>query len=166
MKDLIEELITLIRREENVLGLFLDCLNRQKEFITQNKADEFDQTVREEEELIAQVRQLEQERMTLVKSISNAAGSKEDELSLTRLIELNLGESSDELKKMKRVLAGLVGRIKRANQVNQYLIQRSLSFIQKNIDWFIDDGNLNVIYGRDGNQKVKEASNLLVDRIL
>jgi len=166
MKDLIEDLIALIRREENILGLFLDCLNRQKEFIVQNKSDEFDQTVREEEELIAQVRQLEQERMALVKSISNAAGSKEDELSLTRLIELNLGESSDELKKMKRVLAGLVERIKRANRVNQYLIQRSLSFIQKNIDWFIDDGNLNVIYGRDGNQKVKEASNLLVDRIL
>ncbi len=166
MNDLIEQLIDLIRREEEILERFLDCLDRQKGFIVQNKVDEFDQTVREEEELIEQIRANEEARMALVKSIATTTGSKEDELTLTRLIELNLGESSSDLKNLKRGLAGLVERIKRANRVNQYLIRRSLSFVQKNIDWFIDEGNLNVIYGRDGNQRVKDVGNLLVDKTL
>jgi len=85
---------------------------------------------------------------------------------LTRLIELNMGESSSELKQLKRTLTGLVERIKKANRINQYLIRRSLSFIQKGIDRFIDDNNLNVIYKPDGSQQVKEVGNLLIDKVL
>ena len=79
---------------------------------------------------------------------------------------MNLGETSDELKNVKRALAGLIERVKRANRVNQYLIKRSLSFIQKNINWFIDDNNLNVIYLPDGSQKLNDLGNLLVDKVL
>jgi len=166
MTDLFEQLITVIRREEEVLEKFLDCLNRQKEHIVQNQVELFDDTVKEEETLISTIREMEQTRMSLVKSIANATGNAVDELTLTRLIEINLGEASEEMKSLKRTLATLVDRIKKANRVNQYLIRRSLSFIQKNIDWFIDAGNLNVIYKSDGSQQVKDPGNLLVNRVL
>jgi flagellar biosynthesis/type III secretory pathway chaperone len=166
MTDLFEQLITVIRREEEVLEKFLDCLNRQKEHIVQNQVELFDDTVKEEETLISTIREMEQTRMSLVKSIANATGNAVDELTLTRLIEINLGEASEEMKSLKRTLATLVDRIKKANRVNQYLIRRSLSFIQKNIDWFIDAGNLNVIYNSDGSQQVKDPGNLLVNRVL
>lgn len=166
MKEHIEKLITLIRDEESVLESFLNCLNRQKEFIVQNNVEQFDETVREEEKLISHIRELEEGRINLVRSIAISAGAADDELTLTRLIELNLGENSEELKALKRTLAGLVGRIKRANRVNQYLIKRSLSFIQKNIDWFIDDGNLNVQYASDGHQKMGKAGRLLIDKTM
>ena len=166
MESKIDLLIELIRNEENALDQFLNCLTRQKEFIIQNKVDEFDETVREVEEIIGKIRDLELGRMELVKSIAATTGSDEDDLTLTRLIELNLGESSIELKNLKITLSGLVDRIKKANRVNQYLIKRSLSFIQKNIDWFIDDNNLNFIYLADGRQKVKGVGNLLIDKVL
>lgn len=166
MSDQIEELILLIREEENVLENFLDCLSRQKEYIVQNKTDEFDETVKEEEELIIRIRTLESGRIHLVQSIANSTGAAQNELTLTRLIEMNLGENSEELKKLKRALAGLVDQVKRASRVNQYLIRRSLSFIQKNIDWFIDDGTLNATYMPNGTRKVSEVGNLIVDRTL
>ncbi len=166
MESKIDQLIELIRNEENALGQFLECLTRQKEFIIQNKVDEFDETIHEVEEIIGKIRDFELGRMELVKSIAATTGSAEDDLTLTRLIELNLGESSIELKNLKQTLSGLVDRIKKANRVNQYLIKRSLSFIQKNIDWFIDDNNLNFIYLADGKQKVKNPGNLLIDKVL
>ena len=166
MNEAIEKLINLIKEEETVLSTFLDCLNRQKEFIIQNRVDDFDKTVSEEEKLIDHIRELERGRMELVSEIANSAGTGDDELTLTRLIELNMGESSSELKQLKRTLAGLVERIKKANRINQYLIRRSLSFIQKGIDRFIDDNNLNVIYKPDGSQQVKEVGNLLIDKVL
>jgi len=166
MTELIDRLIGLIKQEEDVLSDFLSCLSHQKEFIIQNKVDDFDRTVAEEEQLIQRIRQIEAGRMEVIRQIASCAGSPDDELTLTRLIEMNLGETSGELKEMKRILAGLIERIKRANRVNQYLIKRSLSLIQKNINWFIDDNNLNVIYLPDGSQKVNEFGNLLVDKVL
>jgi len=166
MNELIDKLILLVKQEEEVLSNFLDCLSRQKEYIIQNKVDEFDQTVAEEEKLIQTIRDIENGRMQVIKAIASSAGSPADEITLTRLIEMNLGEMSGELKDLKRTLSGLIERIKRANRVNQYLIKRSLGFIQKNINWFIDDNKLNVIYLPDGSQKVNELGNLLVDKAL
>lgn len=167
MKNLLEELIVLIRDEEKVLENFLDCLTRQKEYIVQNNVILFDETVKEEELLISRIKELEEGRINVVKSIAADAGQKAgDELTLTRLIEMNLGENSDELKSLKRTLAGLVERIKRANRINQYLIKRSLSFIQKNINWFIDDTNLNLIYSPNGQQHMGGTGRLLVDKVL
>jgi flagellar biosynthesis/type III secretory pathway chaperone len=166
MSDLVSDLILVIRQEEEVLEKFLDCLTRQKEYIVANRIAEFDETVKEEEGLIVRIRDMEGQRMQLVKTLARTSGAAEDELTLTRLIEINLGEASDELKNLKRTLAGLVGRIKKANRVNQYLIRRSLSFIQKNIDWFIDGGNVNVIYRSDGSRQVKELGNILVNKVL
>ncbi len=166
MDRTIDHLISLIRDEENVLNDFLECLRRQKEYITKNQIDEFDATVKEEELLIIRIKNMEKGRIELVRTIAIRAGSVEDELNLTRLIELNLEESSDELRLLKRTLADLVEQIKKASRVNQYLIRRSLSFIQKNIDWFIDSSNLNMTYQPDGSQQLKTPGNLLVNKVL
>jgi len=166
MDRTIDHLISLIRDEENVLNDFLECLRRQKEYITMNQIDEFDATVKEEELLITRIKNMEKGRIELVRMIAIRAGSVEDELNLTRLIEMNLEESSDELRLLKRTLADLVEQIKKASRVNQYLIRRSLSFIQKNIDWFIDGSNLNVTYQSDGSQQLRTPGNLLVNKVL
>ncbi len=166
MTDLIDQLIVLIKKEEEILSIFLDCLSRQKEYIIANKIDEFDQTVLEEEKLILAIRDIERGRVEIIKSIANSADAAHDELTLTRLIEMNLGRSSDELRNLKRTLTNLIEKIKKANRINQYLIKRSLSLIQKNINWFIDDNNLNVIYLPDGSRKLNELGNLLIDKVL
>mgnify|MGYP002725633708 CR=1 FL=1 len=166
MNSQIEKLIDLIREEEAVLQEFLETLNRQKEHIVQNNAELFDQSVLEEEGLIEKIRSLEEGRIDVVRSIATTSGDKATDLSLTRLIEMNLGEVSSELKTLKRTLAALVDRIKRANRINQYLIKRSLSFIQTNIDWFIDDNNLNMIYAPNGEQQRKGMGNILIDKVL
>jgi len=163
MKPLIDELIVLIRDEEDLLEKFLDCLTRQKDHILTNQVELFDETVQEEERLITRIRELEAGRIEVVKSIAKMAGS-EDELTITRLIEMNLGESSDELRSLKKTLSGLIERVKRANRVNQYLIKRSLSFVQRSIDMFIDEGEPTAVYLPNGARRPRKMARALVDK--
>jgi len=165
MNDLIEQLVELIREEEEVLGQFLDCLTLQKECIVTNKFDQFDETVLSQENLIRRIRELESGRIEVVGSIARRAGTEAD-LTITRLIELNLGESSEELRNLKKTLAGLIERIKKANKVNQYLIKRSLSFIQRNIDMFIDEGDATEMYLPNGSRQLRGPSRLLIDKAI
>ena len=166
MNDLIDQLIVVIRQEEELLGEFLQCLTEQKEFIVANRVEEFDTSVIREEELIVSIRRIEEARTKLVRSIASTTGAADDELTLTRLIEINLGEASEELKNLKRTLAGLVEKIKRANRVNQYLIRRSLSLIQKNVDWLIDGGDVNTLYAADGRPRRRGMNTVLVNKVL
>ncbi len=163
MNELIEQLVGLIREEEDVLVEFLDCLILQKECIVSNKFDQFDETVQSQERLIRRIRELESGRVEVVGSIARIAGTDAD-LTITRLIELNLGESSEELRSLKRTLAGLIEKIKKANKVNQYLIKRSLSFIQRNIDMFIDETDSSETYLPNGSRQQRGPSRLLIDK--
>lgn len=163
MRELAERLINLIKDEEDVLESFLDCLTRQKECIVNNQIDQFDETVQEQERLIVRIRELETGRIDVVRSIANFAGS-EDDVTLTRLIEMNLGETSEELKSLKKTLAGLIERVKRANRVNQYLIKRSLSFVERNMDMFIDEGDLSLVYLPNGARRPRKPGRILIDK--
>jgi len=165
MKELVDDLIILIRDEEDVLSRFLDCLNRQKDHIVANQIEQFDLTVMEQETLITRIRALESGRIEVVKSIAKMAGS-EDDLTIARLIEMNLGETSEELRTLKKTLASLIERVKKANRVNQYLIKRSLSFIQRSVDMFIDEGEPMVVYLPNGSRRPRGAARVLVDKVL
>jgi flagellar biosynthesis/type III secretory pathway chaperone len=162
---MIIQLVDLIKTEEDVLERFLNCLNEQKESIISNKIDLFDETVQEQERLIRRIRELEASRVEMVGSIARVAGTDSD-LTITRLIELNLGESSEELKSLKRTLSGLIEKIKKANRVNQYLLKRSLSFIQRNIDIFIDEADTSTVYLPNGSRQQRTASRLIVDKAI
>lgn len=165
MKESIDKLIGLIKEEESVLSEFLDCLNKQRECIISNRVDEFDITVSKQDELVTRIRQLEDGRVAVVRSIALAAGT-EDDITITRLIEMNLGESSEELRSLKLALSRLVERIKKANRVNQYLIKRSLSFIQRNIDLFIDEGDVSLIYLPNGARRPRNTRHFILDKTL
>lgn len=165
MREVIDQLIEVIREEEKILEEFLASLNHQKECIIQNRVDEFEEAVALQDRLLEEIRQKESKRTQLIKSIAQLTGQTDD-LTLTRLVEMNLGESSEELKKLKSTLAGLIERVKKANRVNQHLLHRSLTFFQRNIDALIDEGEMGLLYLPDGKRKPRGIPHLIVDRKL
>lgn len=164
--EMIARLVDLIKREEGQLHGFLDLLELQKKLLVENKVEEFEDSVRQQEELIEDIRQLEKERIVLVSEIARNMEVKEDELTLTRLVEMSLGQISDELKDAKKTMTQLVDRIQRANQVNQYLIKRSLNRTQRSIDFLIDEGLRDVIYEQDGKVKGQDRRSLMINKTL
>ncbi len=167
MDNLIGNLVEIIRREETLLKDFLDLLEHQKEFLVKNEIDQFEETVVQQEEMIEDIKNLESRRIELVRNIANGMKVEESEITMTRLIEMSLGQTSDELRKAKKSMAKLVNRIKRVNQVNQYLIKRTLNMVQRNIDWLIDGGqNLDATYEQNGRMRERESKAVVVNKTL
>ena len=165
-QELITNLVGVIKREEGLLRDFLDLLESQKQLLVQNKVDDFDQSVQRQEELIQEIKTLEGERIKLVNQIARGMKVEENELTLTRLVEMSLGQVSSELQTAKRSMSQLVERIKRANQVNQYLIKRSLNVSQRSIDLLIDENLRDVIYEQTGKLSGQDRRSMIVNKTL
>jgi hypothetical protein len=164
MDSLIAELIALIRQEEDVLKRFLDLLQMQKQFLIANQIDLFQSTVSEQESLTQNIRELEAERIAKVKQMADSTGLDENEITLTNLIEITLGDVSTELKELKKSLAHLVERIRRMSRVNELLIKRSMNFIQASIGWMIDASDITQIYDTTGRTKRQTNTSIMVNK--
>ncbi len=164
--ELIAALIDIIKREEGLLNDFLELLEEQKTLLVKNNTDSFETTVRKQEELIEQIRKLEDQRIGKVRKIARDLEIKESELTITRLVELSLGTVSSELRQHKQSMNGLVGRIRRANKVNQYLIKRSLNINHRTIDILIDENLRDVTYEKDGKLHGQDRRSLMINKTL
>ncbi|RJP79191.1 MAG: flagellar protein FlgN [Candidatus Zixiibacteriota bacterium] len=166
MSHFIQELIDLIRQEEEVLNRFLALLRRQKEYLLANQIDLFRATVGQQEELMEDIRRLEEQRIAKVRDMAASTGLKEDEITLTHLIEVTLGDVSTELKDLKKNLSQLVERIRRTSRVNELLIKRSLNFIQQSIGWMIDASDITQVYDPTGRTTRQAETSVMVNKTL
>ncbi len=165
MGKFIQELIELIHREEKTLRAFLKLLNKQKRHLLSNQIEEFQGTVSQQEILVEEIKNLEAQRIAKVREMATAEGMREDEVTLTHLIEVTLGDVSEELKNLKESLSQLVEKIRRANRVNQMLIRRSLDFIQQSIGWMIDSADISKVYDLNGRQARQTNTNVMVNKV-
>jgi flagellar biosynthesis/type III secretory pathway chaperone len=166
MGKFIEELISLIRREEQVLKAFLNLLNLQKQYLLANEIEQFQGTVERQEVLIDEIKELETKRIEKVREMAAVEGLQEDEITLTHLIEITLGDVSEELKKLKQSLSKLVEKIRRANRVNGMLIKRSLDIIQQSVGWMIDAADISSVYDPHGRSSRQAGTNVIVNKVL
>jgi len=165
MGNIIKELIQLIRREEEVLKRFLDLLQLQKQYLLANQIDQFQETIHQQGAILEEIRALEEKRIAKVGDMAARTGMKEDEITLTHLIEISLGDVSTELKGLKKSLSHLVERIRRVNRINELLIKRSLNFIQQSIDWMIDSSDITQVYDLNGRTTRQTGTNVMVNKV-
>ncbi|TKJ40281.1 hypothetical protein CEE37_08110 [candidate division LCP-89 bacterium B3_LCP] len=166
MDRFIQELIDLIKEEEKVLSAFLNLLNLQKQYLLADEIEQFQSTTQRQDELVNEIKKLENKRIDKVREFASTEGLRDDEITLTHLIEVTLGDVSEELQTMKNNLSKLVEKIHRANRVNEMLIKRSLNFIQKSIDWMIDSSDFTSLYDPNGNTTRQTGTNVIVNKVL
>lgn len=164
MNDVIKELVLIIREEESRLEEFLDHLESQKEILIKNDTEAFERSVMLQENLISEIKKLEETRIEKVRALARGMAIEESEITLTRLVEMSLGNVSSELKDVKKNVNGLVNRIRRVNQINQYLIKRSLNRAQQSIDWLIDGANMDVTYQSNGHLRNRNLQSIVVNK--
>lgn len=165
MDKFIQELIALIRKEEKVLQAFLNLLNLQKQYLLADQIEEFQGTTSRQEALINEIKDLEKQRIAKVKEFAASEGKQEDEITLTHLIEITLGDISQELRELKENLGRVVEKIRRANRINQMLIKRSLNFIEQSIGWMIDASDVNSVYDTNGRAARQSGTNVIVNKV-
>ncbi len=164
--DLVKNLVEAIKQEEALLKQFAELLEEQKRVLVRNDVEAFEDTVNRQEALIEEIKTLENQRIEQVKFLAKGLGEPVSDITMTRLVELSLGQVSDELAQAKESMNQLVNRIQRVSRVNQYLVKRSMNVAQRSIDWLIDGGEKEVTYLSNGQLNKKKIRPVLVNRTM
>lgn len=129
--------------------LLLKTIAEQKrEAIVHNHLEEINRMVQLEGKLVGQLDQLETERIHLAEEYMRQNGfMPAGQIKLSTLIGVtHHAERKLQLMLMHSKLSAIVDELRTMNELNQQLIQQSLSYLQFHLDLLIDDGNEGLTY--------------------
>jgi hypothetical protein len=132
----VSQLIEVINREISCLEKFLTLLSEEQEFLVQRDVDSLRKSIEEQEKTIREERKLEEARIKLTDSLAGKLKIDEEEVNLSRLIELVEESYSTELRELQSTLASLYAKLERQRKKNEFLIKQSMKYVDKSIEVF------------------------------
>ncbi|MFY0543150.1 flagellar protein FlgN [Brevibacillus sp. H7] len=120
---------------------------QKKDVLIKNEVDELIAITQQEQKLIKAVGAAEAARIEAVKGICTEKGVPLSEASLAELIKLTTGaEEKARLTNYRNELIRIVSELREANDLNQQLLEQSLSFVNKSLDLITDNPADDFIY--------------------
>ena len=127
MDQLVEILSEQTERYEELLGL----AKEKRDVIINNDVESLQKINHLENLVISQNQRLEKKRQALVADMALVLNQKEDDLTLTKMIELMEGkEEKAPLEKAHDSIKAVLDELKEINQLNGELIQNALDYIE------------------------------------
>ncbi len=108
---------------------------QKKEVLIKNEIETLMEITKQESKLLKAVEQTEASRVELVKQLCAARGLSLESVTLQDLIKSTTSlEEKNRLAHYRQELIRIVSELRQANELNQQLLEQSLSFIQHNLD--------------------------------
>jgi len=127
-----DRIIEVITNEINLFEQLIDVMLKKKENIISMNIEDLQKTLNEELKLLSKTKLIENKRIELLKSFYPQKNNVE-KLPLSELIKQAPAKESKILSELKFVLKSKLDEIKRINDANRILIERSKKFIKENI---------------------------------
>ncbi|MED4586197.1 flagellar protein FlgN [Brevibacillus choshinensis] len=160
LSTLYELLDNLIRLHQALYTLAV----QKKEILIKGKMDELIAVTRQEQKIIKGIDAVEQTRLQLVKQISVEKNVPLTEGSLSELIRLSTNAQEKVcLSTYRNELIRIVSELRDANELNQQLLEQSLSFVNLQLDMLMDRPEEDYIYKKPMNSKVGISSRTFIN---
>jgi flagellar biosynthesis/type III secretory pathway chaperone len=131
---------------------------QKKDVVVKGQIDELIAITRQEQQLIKGVAAAETARQAVVKELSVEKGFALQEGTLAELIKLTTSaEEKIRLTSYREELNRVVNELRDANELNQQLIEHSLSFVNMTLDLITDTPEDDYIYGKPTND-IRQAN--------
>lgn len=111
----------------------LRLAERKREVIVAGKLPALQSLVKEETELVEQLKRLEQERTNLVQRMVPAS-SGERKVTLSQLLEQVDDEKRTRIQRLMKDLLDVIEQLQKENEQNQTLVKESLQYVQQTIN--------------------------------
>lgn len=161
----INDIIRILSGEKNQLAKLLCVSEEKKTLIINNDIAGLDQVLKDEETMITGLRDLEDERMSLVSSLAARLGIKERELTLTYLAGLtHKPEYKHRITALHHDLSELIKKQKRCNGIVKALIERKKGFIGDMLGLLLQTEPSVGIYDNCGSAKARYTEAALFDQ--
>lgn len=145
METLYDLLDNLIRLHKALYTLAI----RKKDVLVKGDVDELLAIVRQEQKLVKGITAAETARLDVVKELSAEKGLSLQEGTLAELIKLTTSaEEKTRLTACRSELIRIVTELRDANELNQQLLEQSLSFVNMTLDLLTDTPEDDYIYGK------------------
>jgi len=141
-------LIELLERLDEVHQQMLELAVSKKQAIMDNKVDGLIDILNRESKLMKLTGQLEEQRAQAAYAFLQGVGIRSNlSLNLTELSRLVFDpEDKSRLLEIQRKLSGTLQSLKEANELNQKLIEQSLTFIDYSLDLLVGRPNQDITY--------------------
>ncbi|MBC7958528.1 MAG: flagellar protein FlgN [Vallitaleaceae bacterium] len=129
MASLIEELFSILEDETGCYEQLLDMANNKKDVIIKGDVPSLQEITKIEQELAGHILRLEKKRKQNLDDMCLVLNKKPDELTITHLVDVLLGEEKQKLAQIHNKLAEVVTALQEHNEICKKLLQQSIEFI-------------------------------------
>jgi flagellar biosynthesis/type III secretory pathway chaperone len=150
MEHILEELIAIIGNEIDAFNDLLNTLHEKQRAIVEGEISRLNKHVQNETRLANETRSLEVERIERSKQLAEELDIESLNPKLSEIIEKVEEKYAQRLSEQRELLISLVQKVRNLNESNQFLLNYSLKFIEKNMEMLFGDGEQPNIYKKDG----------------
>jgi flagellar biosynthesis/type III secretory pathway chaperone len=158
-----DKLVAILTEMADIYRAILELSRRKREILIAVKPQELEAVTKQEELLILQVGKLEAARGKLIQQLAAASGVSADGLTLTDIKRLAGPAVAESLDKIAADFSRIMTELAPINQLNAELIQRSLGFINYNIN-ILTQSTTGPTYAPQGKNAPDAQIRKLVDR--
>ena len=151
-------LLDLLEGEARHYRALLSVLEGEKKAIVASNLDELKKTGREKEELLLKVRELEEQRQIMIKSIAEFLELSPDDLTITKLAELVEEPYSARFSRLRSELLPLSRTIQDMNEGNKALIEHSAELVRSAFSFLNNLIAADAVYYRSGRMQQNDQS--------
>jgi flagellar biosynthesis/type III secretory pathway chaperone len=148
-----EKLNAVLTRQRYLLEEIHDLLQVQKKAILYNDLQALSETVDYLNSLLEMMNQVEMERSRELAQLLGMPRRRGQTVTLSALLEKLPENERPALEKLGGEIRRQIERVQEANRLNKFLIQKSRSFIRRNLDWLLHLKSPDVTY--DHRKRVK-----------
>jgi flagellar biosynthesis/type III secretory pathway chaperone len=165
LSENLERLKSVLQAEAEVYEELLKLAEVKQRILIDGKVPELEQVIKEEESLVAQVKQLEERRMEVHEQLADWFAVPLQDLILTRIAALAPEPHAGELAGIHRNMARTLALLGKLNQQNTQLVKQSLDYVNFSLNLIIGANDVPTYAEQRKGQKKTGASRLLDKRV-
>ncbi|MBU2625506.1 MAG: flagellar protein FlgN [candidate division Zixibacteria bacterium] len=163
MESLTKKLTDIVSREVLQFELVLQLMADQQNYLVANDLENLNRVVKEQEEAILKVRELEKSRLLIIDEISDVTDDDSENLTLTQIAKKLALPQAEKLQRLQKTLLDLHEKITRARSRNEFLIKKSMEHIEGTVRLLASSG-VDVPTYRESTNVAKPAQSIMVNR--
>ena len=134
LKEIADSLSKVLDKEAEIYEKLLKISEHKTKVIVENKVAELEALVKEEQNHIAEIAKLEEERESLVQSAAESTGKDSESLNITELAAMLPDNEAAKLRNSSRNISIILESLKNINELNGKLIKNALEYINFSIN--------------------------------
>jgi len=163
VESLTKKLTDIVSREISQFELVLQLMADQQNYLVANDLENLNRVVKEQEEAILKVRELEKSRLLIIDEISDMTEDDSENLTLTQIAKKLALPQAEKLQRLQKTLLDLHEKITRAKSRNEFLIKKSMEHIEGTVRLLASSG-VDVPTYRESTNAAKPAQSIMVNR--